>query len=166
MAGLILLDIKGPAVKGDSSTVDHEGWIQLNTFSIGGSQDGTFQSSGKYANRGQANVQDLFCTKVVDASSALLMNNMMGGEPFDEATLRVLAITAGKPEVLYEIVFKHIIVSSYNVTAAADGGGDIGESVSFNFEEVSYDWTKRDNKGRAEGKVRAAWNTREGQAKG
>lgn len=153
MAVDILLKIEG--VDGESVIKDHEGEIDLLSWSWGMSQSGTMHD-GMGGGAGKVNVQDISLTKYVDKSSPNLIRACCNGEHFAEAKL--LVRKAGKdPLNYYHITMSPVLVTS--VSTGGSGGDDrLTENVSLNFAKVSVGYTPQKEDGTGEAEVTLNWN--------
>lgn len=82
--------LKIDGVKGESMDKDHVGEIEINSFSWGATNNGSFGSgSGGGGGAGKVNVQDFSIVKYFDAASPDLFIACATGKRISEATLTV-----------------------------------------------------------------------------
>jgi type VI secretion system secreted protein Hcp len=153
MAVDILLKIDG--VDGESLIQDHEGEIDVLSWSWGMSQTGTMHSGGG-AGAGKVNVQDISFTKYVDKSSPNLIRACCNGEHYPQAVLVVRK--AGKDPLDYmKVTMSPVLVTS--VSTGGSGGEDrLTENVSLNFAKMEVGYTPQKEDGTGDAEVTLKWN--------
>ena len=153
MAVDILLKIDG--VEGESVIQNHEGEIDILSWSWGMSQSGTMHNGGG-GGAGRVNIQDISFTKTVDKTSPNLIRACCNGEHFPEAVL--LIRKAGKdPLDYFKVTMSPVLVTS--VSTGGSGGDDqLTENVSLNFAKMQIGYTPQKEDGTGEAEVTLNWN--------
>ena len=153
MAVDILLKIDG--VDGESVIADHEGEIDILSWSWGMSQSGTMHNGGG-GGSGKVIIQDVSFTKTVDKTSPNLIRACCNGEHFAEAVL--LVRKAGKdPLDYFKVTMSPVLVTS--VSTGGSGGDDrLTENVSINFAKMQIGYTPQKEDGTGEAEVTLNWN--------
>ena len=132
----ILLKIAG--VDGESLVFNHEGEIDVLTWSWGMAQSGTMHVGGG-GGSGKPMVEDVVLTKYVDRASPDLMLACLNGTHFSEAILTVAA-SSGDASFDYIVITMEPVL----VTSVATGGneeyGRITENVTLNFAKVTFSY--------------------------
>lgn len=130
-------------IAGESMIADHVGEIDVQSYSWGMSQTGSFGAGGG-GGAGKVNVQDLSFTKNVDKSSPNLFAACAAGTHIATAVLSVRKAGGSALDYL-KVELEDILISSVN-SGGAGGGDTIGESVSLNFAKykVTYQQQKKD----------------------
>ncbi len=131
------LKIKGEEIKGESGDEKHSEWIELTSISYGISQPySSSASQGGAKPEGRSVHSDISVTKLYDASSPKLSLACATGAMVDEAIFELCRST-GEKTCYLKITMKNAFVSSVNVSG---GGGPPGESVSFAFTEIEWEY--------------------------
>ena len=146
MAADMFLKISG--IDGESQDSSHSGEIEISSYSLGVSQQGTM-GSGMGGGAGKARFSDLHVTKRLDKASPNLFVACATGKHIDSALLTVRK--AGGDQVEYlKVTMTDCIVSSYQ-ESGAEGAIPL-ESVSFNFAKVKFEYSPQN----ADGSLAAA----------
>lgn len=156
MAVDFFLEIDG--VKGEARDSKHKEAIDVLAWSWGMSNSGSAHVGGG-AGAGKVHVQDISCTKYIDASSNALMLACCNGKHFAKALLTCRK--AGETPVEYlKITMEEVLISS--VSTGGSGGEDrLTENLSLNFAKVKFEYTPQDEKGAAGAVKPMGWNIAE-----
>lgn len=155
MAGDMFIKFEGGKVevKGEATAKGHEDWLDIESFSWGIAQTGTF-GSGTGGGAGKAHAQDVVISKRVDKASPNLFKSITTGNHFDKATIEVRK-AGGEQVVFYQIVLEDVFVTS--LTNA--GGGDfVSESFSLNFAKFAFTYYPQADTGSQEGAIEATYD--------
>ncbi len=149
MASDYLLEIDG--IKGESSDHKHKDTIEIESFSWGVSNAGSFASGGG-GGAGKASFQDLHFTTAVGKASPLLSKACATGQHIKKATLFVRK--AGKDQQeFYTVKLEDILVSSYQSGGHGGSGTAIPtDQFSLNFAKIQFDYKPQ----KADGSLDAA----------
>ena len=148
--------LKIDGVDGESTDDKHKGEIELESWSFGGANSGSF-SSGGGGGSGKVALHDFSFTKKVDKSTPKLFTAHATGEHLKTATLT--ARKAGKDQQEFlTVTLSPIIVSSYTNSGAA--GSDIipTESISFNFGKIELKYKPQKADGSLAAEVTGGWD--------
>jgi type VI secretion system secreted protein Hcp len=145
-----------PKIEGESQQADHEGDLEILSFSWGVSQAGGF-AYGSGGTSAKANVQDLSVSFRMCKSSPKLMQSCASGVHFDSATLFCLRATGdGHQEKYLELTMTDVVVSSYQTGGSGD---DMPiESMSLNFVKVKEEYFQEDDTGNVTSAGEGIWN--------
>ena len=156
--------VKYDGVDGEASDMDHEGWIDLTSFSAPVHEHGT--STGATRRRGDVILEDLTFVKGVDKASPKLSEAVCNGKVFPKVEIHVTAaFTDSGIATYYAYELKNVRVTSYSVRAAGSSGVDAvpQEEMSLNFEEIKVTYTKADAKGKSKGNAETTWKVEKGE---
>jgi type VI secretion system secreted protein Hcp len=148
--------LKIEGVDGESTDDKHKGEIELESWSFGGTNAGSF-SSGGGGGTGKVALQDFNFVKKTDKASAKLFTACCTGEHLKKATL--VCRKAGKEQQEFlTIVLTSAIVSSYQTGGAA--GSDIipMDQVSLNYAKIEYKYKEQKADGSLGGEVIGGWD--------
>lgn len=161
MASDYLLEIDG--VKGESKDKAHPETIELESFSWGISNAGSFGSGGG-GGSGKASFQDLHFTTKVSKASPLLALKCATGAHIKKATLFVRK--AGEdPQDYYTIKLEDILVSSYQ-SGGHEGSSELPvDQFALNFAKIEFDYKPQDEKGKLGGAVNFKFDRKAGSSK-
>ncbi len=148
--------LKIDGIDGESQHAKHKGEIQLESFSWGVSNGGTFASGGG-GGAGKAVFQDLHCTAKVSKASPKLFVGCATGEHIKKAVL-VLRKAGGDQECFYTVTLSDILISSYQ--DGGSGGGDHipTDQFSLNFAKIEYEYKEQKADGTTGGAVKAGYD--------
>ncbi|MBP0580450.1 type VI secretion system tube protein Hcp [Labrys sp. LIt4] len=141
-----LLQING--IEGETQQDSLDGYMELLSWSIGGSNSSTF-GSGTGGGKGKSVLQDLHCTKTVDKASANIFKYCAFGNHIDEVKL-VVRKAAGEDKLTYiTITLTNCFITSYQTSGGSDGGAM--ESFSVTYEKINHEYQPQDKTGAADG---------------
>ncbi len=149
----IYLDM--PGVPGDSRGGLEKNWIDIQSFGIGVSR--AVSSGG--GPTGAIRFTDLQLVKNVDGASVHLFEALVTGENFHEATLNLTGLIGGTQQVYAQWELKNAQVTSFQTSG--HGNTLPSESISMNFEEITYRYFEFDKLGNQSGVAEFGWNLRE-----
>ena len=140
--------LKLDGIEGESKDDKHKNEIDIQSFSWGLSQTGSFGAGGG-GGTGKVAVHDISITKFVDKSSPALMLHCANGKHIQNALITIRK--AGEHPLEYlKIKLSDIIVSG--VQDAGHGGGDLlSENLSLNFGQVRVEYQEQSKTGGPEG---------------
>lgn len=146
--------LKLETIKGESKDKAHKGEIDIESFTFG-LQNGGSWSSGGGGGAGKVSFQDITIHKYADASTPALMQACASGAHIKSGVMTVRK-AGGKQEEFYKISLTNILVSSVVNTGA--NGGNPTEVLSLNFEEIKFDYKEQGEGGTLGGVVNFGWN--------
>lgn len=162
MAVDIYLKIAG--IPGDCQKQGHVDEIELQSFSFGATQTGSFHKGGMGGGAGKASISDITITKEVDKASPLLFQHCATGKHITDAT--IYSQKAGgnnAPVTYYEIKMTDLIVSSHQ-NSGAGGSDSIFENVTMNFARLDFVYTGQGKDGGKGAAIKAFFDVREAKA--
>lgn len=119
--------LKLEGVKGESTDVNHQGWIEISSFQWGMLQ----QRADAEKRGGPVNRAPLVITKEWDAASPKLKAMCASGKHF--AQLDIDVVSGGKT-MHYHLI--NVTVSSFQMS----GGGRPQEEISFTFQKITMNY--------------------------
>jgi type VI secretion system secreted protein Hcp len=149
-----LLKIDG--IKGESTDSKHKDEIEIESFSWGATQSGSFQSGGG-GGAGKVAFQDFHFTTRVNVASPNLMVACASGQHIKLATLTVRK--AGKDQQEY-----YIIKLSDNLVSSYQSGGSEGSNAlpvdqfSLNFAKIEFEYKSQKPDGTLGPGVKGGWD--------
>jgi type VI secretion system secreted protein Hcp len=148
--------LKLEGIDGESNDDKKKNQIEILSFSLGGSNTGSF-SMAKGGGTSKVNLQDIQFTKVIDKASPNLFSSLTIGKHIDKGTLTVRK-AGGDPKDYFMITMTPCIVSSYNVSGH-EGGGAPHESFSLNYDKIEVEYKTQDDKGNLGASIKKYWET-------
>jgi type VI secretion system secreted protein Hcp len=133
---------------GESSDKDHEGQIDVLSWSWGMSQGGTMHGGGG-GGAGKATVGDISLMKNLDKSSPNLIKACQTGQHIAEAILECRK-AGGTALPYYKLTMKDVLITSVQ-TGGSPHDERMTESVSLNFRSYTVVYQEQDEKGAKKG---------------
>jgi type VI secretion system secreted protein Hcp len=148
--------LKLDGIKGESTDAKHKDEIEIESFSWGCTQPGTF-SSGGGGGAGKVSFQDIHFTTRVSVASPNLMVACASGQHIKVATLTVRK--AGKDQQEYYIVkLSDNLVSSYQ-SAGSEGSNALPvDQFSLNFAKIEFEYKSQKPDGTLGAPVKGGWD--------
>jgi type VI secretion system secreted protein Hcp len=142
-------------IKGESTDSKHKDEIEIESFSWGVTQAGSFASGGG-GGAGKATPSDLTITKRIDKSSPVLFTSSATGKHLPEAILTVRKKGSDQHEY-YVIKLNDILVSSVDT-----GSGDAVplEKVSLNYAKIEISYVPTRSNGTPDAPVKGGYDFR------
>jgi type VI secretion system secreted protein Hcp len=148
---VIILDM-GPDLKGEATQRGFEGKIELLSFSHGVAMQITGDISNPERTSGKPNHQDLTVTKYLDRASPVLNQSCCEGRVFPQVAVIIGRDNHGQVVELMRYTMKNVLISSISI---GGGGGDKPvETVTLNYNQISWEFSTQKQEGGSEGK----WN--------
>jgi type VI secretion system secreted protein Hcp len=137
--------LKLDGIKGESADAKHKGEIDLESWSWGETQAGTFHGGGG-GGAGKVSMQDFHFVMKMNTASPKLMLACATGEHIPKGILTCRKAGGQQAEFLV-ITFTNLLVSSYQT--GGSGHGDIvpTDQISLNFSKIQIDYKVQDEKG-------------------
>jgi type VI secretion system secreted protein Hcp len=151
--------LKLDTIKGESKDSKHKGEIDIESFTFG-LQNGGSWGSGGGGGAGKVSFQDITVMKRADSSTPALMQACASGQHIKSAVLTVRK-AGGKQEEYYKVALSNILVS--RITNTGTNGGVPTEEVNLNFEEIKFDYKEQSDKGTLGGVVKFGWNLKKNE---
>ena len=147
--------LKIDGIEGESQDSKHKNEIQLESFSWGAAQSGSFAHSGG-GGAGKVAMHDFnFVMKTSKASPKLFLSCCTGAH-IKSAVL--VARKAGKDQQEYlKVTLSHVLVSSYQ---AGGNHGDVIpiENISLNFAKIEMEYKDQKEDGSLAGATKAGYD--------
>jgi type VI secretion system secreted protein Hcp len=151
--------LKLEGVDGESADKAKKGWIDLESWSWGASQSGTF-SGGGGGGAGKVHMQDFHFVMKYSKASPKLMLACASGEHIKKGTLICRKAGTDQQEYL-KIVMSDLLVSSYQSGGSSHGDVVPTDQISLNFAKIEIEYKEQDEKGGLKGATPAGWNVKE-----
>ncbi len=136
---------KMTGIEGESRDQKHQNEIEVNSFSWGMTNAGTF-STGGGGGAGKVNVGDWNGTKFIDKAGVPLMVACATGRHIPEVVISMVKSGGDRPEFL-RITLTDVMVTSYSHSAAG-GSNDLPvESLSLNFAKMEVEYKEQNAQG-------------------
>ena len=148
--------LKIDGVDGESTDDKHKNEIEVLSWSLGGSNAGSFKSGGG-GGTGKVQMEDFVVHKLVDKASAKLLVACATGEHLKSATL--VCRKAGKDQQEFlTIVLSPILISSYH-TGGSEGSDVIPtDQVSINYGKIEFKYKEQKPDGSLGGEMIGGWD--------
>ncbi|MBM3794521.1 MAG: type VI secretion system tube protein Hcp [Acidobacteria bacterium] len=142
MASDYLLELDG--IKGESVDNKFPGAIEIDSFSWGCSNGGSF-SSGTGGGAGKASAQDFHFTTRCSKASPDLLNRCATGKAISKATLHLRKQGEDGQLEFYTWEMTDCLISSFQ-TGGSDGSSTLPtDQVSFNFAKIKIEYKDQSN---------------------
>jgi type VI secretion system secreted protein Hcp len=152
----VLLMKFDPEIKGTSTLDKFAGQIELLSFSHGVAMQITGDISNTERTSGKPNHQDFTIRKYLDQASPILNEACCKGDTFKTAVITVGRNDKGAVLPLIVYTLKNVILSSISI---GGGGGDKPvETVTMNYNHITWVFDSQKGEGGREGQVKTAWD--------
>ena len=144
--------LKIDGVKGESKADKHKDEIDIESFSWGATQSGTFALGGG-GGAGKVSMQDFHFTMPVNKASPALFLCCAQGDHVKNAVLTCRK--AGKEQQEFmKVTMSDILVSSFQT--GGHGSGDVvpTDQISLNFAKIEVEYKEQDASGKLTGSVK------------
>ncbi|WP_157269357.1 Hcp family type VI secretion system effector [Azohydromonas aeria] len=148
--------LKIEGVDGESSDDKHKGEIELESWSFGSTNAGSF-SSGGGGGSGKVAMQDFNFVKRVDKASPKLFASCCTGEHLKSATL-VCRKAGGEQQEFLTIVLSPVLVSSFQTSGASGSEVIPMDQVSLDFGKIEVKYKEQKPDGSLGGEVIGGWD--------
>lgn len=132
MASDFLLEIEG--IKGESAVKGHEGALDIESFSFGVSNPGSFAGGGG-GGAGKVSVQDFHFTTRISKASPVLFTRCATGEHIKKAVLYVRKAGGDQQQDYYTVTLSDLLVSSYQ-NGGSEGADVPVDQFSLNYSKI------------------------------
>ena len=150
--------LKIDGIEGESQDSKHKGEIEIQSFSFGATQTGSFAAGGG-GGAGKVSMQDFHFTVPHNKASPKLMLACASGQHIKKAVLTVRK--AGKEQQEYlKYTFSDVLVSSFQ---SGGGGGNVMpvDQISLNFAKIEHEYKEQKADGTLAGSVKAGWDLKQ-----
>ncbi len=152
--------LKIDKIDGESTEKGFEKWMEIQSFSLGGSNPTTVGPGSQGLSGGRVSISDLTFFKNTDKGSCKLFMHCCTGEHFGEVTLSLKKATGeGGQDVFLMYKLEDVMVSSIQWSGSSGGSITPGESVSLTFAKVTIEYKTQDPKsGKLATAGQASWD--------
>jgi type VI secretion system secreted protein Hcp len=152
----IFLKFESGGIKGESQDSKHKEEIEIDSFSFGCSQSGTF-AVGSGGGAGKVSFQDAHFVSRASQAGPKIMLACATGEHLSKAI--VTFRKAGKEQQEYLVLtFTDVLVSSYQLGGASGDGVLPTESYSLNYAKVEAQYKPQQASGSLGGVVKGGYD--------
>jgi len=150
--------LKVDGIEGESADHKHKGEIDIESWSWGATQSGTFGHAGG-GGAGKVSMQDFHFVAKSSKASPKLMLACADGEHIKKAVL--VCRKAGKDQQEYlKITLSDVLVSSYQTGGTASSNVVPVDQFSLNFSKVEKEYKEQKSDGTLGGTVKAGWDVK------
>lgn len=135
---------KTGAVKGESDAKNHEGEIEIDSWSWGMSSSGAMGGAGTAA---RTALSELRIEKRADSASTQLMSVMRSNELIKEAVLSVRKAGVNPPIDYMVITILKGRITSFDIGSKASGSPELVERLAIAFEQIDITYSAQDERG-------------------
>lgn len=154
--------LKIDGVDGESGDAKHKGSIEIESFSWGATQGGSFRAGGG-GGAGKVSMQDFHFVMKINKASPKLMLACATGEHIKKAVL--IARKAGKDQQEYmKVTFSDILVSSFQTGGAAHGDALPTDQLSLNFAKIEFEYKEQKPDGTLGGAIKSGYDLKANKA--
>lgn len=137
--------IKFDGVQGESTVADHNGWIEISSFSEGLSSPSS-ASSGTGSSAGKSTLHDFNFVAKEGAHTTEIIKQGTGGKHFPKVEVHYLKQTgAGTPEKYRSCEINEVYITSW--TASRSEGSEGFESFSMSGVKAKWEYFKQGPEG-------------------
>lgn len=152
----VILMKMDPDIPGTSTLDKFAKQIELLSFSHGVAMQITGDVSNTERTSGKPNHQDFTITKYLDKSSPKFNEACCKGDNFKSVIVTVGRNDKGAVIPLIEYTLKNVVLSSVSI---GGGGGDKPvETVTLNYNHITWDFDSQKAEGGKEGQVKTVWD--------
>lgn len=150
--------LKLEGVDGESQDSQHQGTIEINSWSWGASNAGiTRGSTGGGGGSGKASFQDISFMAGASKASPKLMLAAASGKHFPKATLMVRKSGTDRGDY-YTITLSDVVVTAYGNSGT--GGAEPSDQFSLNYAKIEFEYKPMNSAGTTDAPIKAGWNVK------
>jgi type VI secretion system secreted protein Hcp len=145
-------------IKGDVTADQFQDQIELESFSFGVSRDVSMEA-GNIRNRevGLPYIQSIACSKQLDASTPMLLQNALTGAATNDAEISIVRTgDKGGLVVVGVIKLTNVMVADYSFNGVM--GAKPAESLSISFSEIEVDFAGADTDGKNGSNIKVGYD--------
>lgn len=151
------LKLKG--IDGESQDSKHKNEIDLESWSWGETNSGTFASGGG-GGAGKVSMQDFHFVMKVNKASPKLMEYCASGQHIPDAILTCRKAGKEQQEFL-QFKFSDLLIASYQTGGSGHGDVVPTDQISFNFSKIELSYKPQKADGSLDGAIAAGWNLKQ-----
>lgn len=149
--------LKLDGVEGEATASEFEGWIEIDSFSLGASNPANIGSGGEGIGAGKVNVSSFNVAKKTDAASPVIFQACCKGDHFPNAEV-TLRKSGGSQMEFIKFTFDKVYVEDIQWSGASQADDVPMENLSLAFGKVVVTYTKQTAEGDPAGSIEASWN--------
>ena len=153
----IYMNYNGLKVKGNLTADGYKDWINVGSMQFGVGR-GITMESGSMANReaSRPSISEITISKTMDQSSPGLFKDSVTGDAGVKVIIDVVQTGAQKLEKFCSYELEQCLISSYTVSAGADGAPV--ETISLSFAKLMTSYTAADKANKAGSPTRVGYD--------
>ena len=149
--------LKIDGIPGESTDQAHKDQIEILSWSWGASMPISSGSTGG-SGAGKVQVSDLSFQKFADSTSPKILEKLFTGAHIPKVELSLSKLDGkGASADFYKITLENVLVSSYN-TGGSSGSDLPVESLSLNFQKITFEFKKLKSDGTLDTPVTFGWD--------
>ena len=144
--------LKIDGIQGESKADKHKNEIDIESYSWGASQSGTFAVGGG-GGAGKVSMQDFHFTMPINKASPALFLCCAQGDHIKNATLTCRKAGKDQQEFM-KVTMSDILVSSFQTGGHGSGHVVPTDQISLNFAKIEIEYKEQDASGKLTGAVK------------
>ncbi|HEY5313171.1 MAG TPA: type VI secretion system tube protein Hcp [Pirellulales bacterium] len=149
--------LKIDGIDGESKDDAHQGEIDVQSWSWGETQSGTFGGGGG-GGAGKVSMQDFHFVMTMNKASTKLFLASATGQHIDSAVLTCRK-AGTDPQEFLTITMEDVLVSSYQTGGSASGSLVPTDQISLNFGTIKFSYAPQKDDGSLDSPVQGGYNT-------
>jgi type VI secretion system secreted protein Hcp len=141
--------LKIDGIEGESRDDKHKDEIEIESFSWGETQTGSFAVGGG-AGAGKVSMQDFYFTMLVNKASPALFLACAQGDHIKNAILTCRK-AGKKPVEFLKFTLSNVLISSFQI--GGTGGVVPSDQISLNFAKIEVEYKEQDATGKLTGSI-------------
>jgi type VI secretion system secreted protein Hcp len=154
--------LKLDGIKGESNDSKHKDEIEIESFSWGATQSGSFASGGG-GGAGKVQFQDFHFNSLTNKASPVLFLKCASGSHLKEAILTVRKAGANQQDFI-KITMTDVLVSSYQSGGVSAGDAPPTDQFALNFAKIDYALTTQNADGKPGDTINGGWDLKQNKA--
>lgn len=153
--------LKLDGIEGESQRDSHKGSIELESWSFGETNTGTFAVGGG-GGAGKVNMQDFHFVMPINKASPKLFEACATGKHIPTAKLTCCKAGDGAQE-FYKVTFTDLLVSSFQTGGSTGSTNLPTEQISLNFAKIEMEYAEQGSDGKLKASIRAGYDLKAGK---
>jgi type VI secretion system secreted protein Hcp len=150
--------LKVEGVEGESTDEKHKGEIDLESWSWGETNSGSF-SQGGGGGAGKVVMQDFHFVKKLDKASPVLFISCATGKHIKKAILTARK-AGGKQEDYLKVTMEDVLISSYQTGGSAHSDVVPTDQFSINFSKIEWSYKEQKPDGSLGGEAKQGYDVK------
>lgn len=151
--------IQMPGITGESQEQNHKDWVYVESVSLPIHRSIQEGAHGVKRNNGETTLGDIVVVKTWDSSSPGLASSCANGKYLGEVKIHLTSTINDKNCTNLEIKLKDVIISSYSFHGTGDQSPVPTESITLNYTDIDWNYTKFDDSGKQAGNFPASYKS-------